>query len=90
MATDYPEADFYGMDIAEIYPKIIKPANSYFLQDDILTCTQFEDETFDYIFVRHVYACFSVVEWDVSIESVWLAPLITWFRETHLSFFHRF
>jgi hypothetical protein len=87
MATDYPEADFYGMDIAEIYPKTIKPANSYFLQDDILTCTQFEDETFDYIFVRHVYACFSVVEWDVSIESVWFAPLIVWYRETHLSFF---
>ncbi|KAI8583354.1 hypothetical protein K450DRAFT_223226 [Umbelopsis ramanniana AG] len=68
MATEYPEADFYGMDIAEIYPKTIKPANSFFLQDDILTCTQFKDEMFDYIFVRHVYGCFSVVEWDILMK----------------------
>lgn len=65
MASEFPMTDFYGVDIAAIYPNDIKPANTYFFQDDILTCTIFEKEMFDYIFVRHVYGCFSVVEWDV-------------------------
>ncbi|GAB5589329.1 hypothetical protein Unana1_04229 [Umbelopsis nana] len=70
MASEFPMTDFYGVDIAAIYPNDIKPANTYFFQDDILTCTIFEKEMFDYIFVRHVYGCFSVVEWDLLMKVI--------------------
>jgi len=65
MASEFPEVHFYGVDIAAIYPTEIKPANTFFFQDNILTTTIFDDGMFDYIFVRHLYGCFSVVEWDV-------------------------
>lgn len=66
MASEFPDARFFGVDISAIYPTDIKPGNTFFLQDNILTTELLDDESFDYIFVRHVYGCFSVFEWDVS------------------------
>jgi hypothetical protein len=66
MASEFPDARFFGVDISAIYPTDIKPANTIFIQDNILTTEILDQESFDYIFVRHVYGCFSVFEWDVS------------------------
>ncbi|CAM0136158.1 hypothetical protein VKS41_005449 [Umbelopsis sp. WA50703] len=70
MASEFPDARFYGVDISAIYPTDIKPANTFFIQDNILTTEILDQESFDYIFVRHVYGCFSVFEWDLLMKVI--------------------
>jgi ubiquinone/menaquinone biosynthesis C-methylase UbiE len=47
--------DFYGIDIAAMYPSTIKPGNANFLQHDILKPSlPFDDESFDFIYMRQM------------------------------------
>ncbi|CAO3657443.1 unnamed protein product [Mucor hiemalis] len=64
MATAFPHSEFYGIDFACLYPNTIKPANTYFNQGDILDPEGFPypDEYFDYIHMRLVYNCFSILD----------------------------
>ncbi|CEP15307.1 hypothetical protein [Parasitella parasitica] len=61
MATEYPHAQFYGIDVASIFPQCIKPPNTTFQQHDLLDKDGFPypEEHFDYIHMRLVYNCFS-------------------------------
>ncbi|KAI8342782.1 S-adenosyl-L-methionine-dependent methyltransferase [Chlamydoabsidia padenii] len=55
LATEYTEADFYGIDIATMYPTTIKPGNANFQQHDILKLSlPFDDESFDFIYMRQM------------------------------------
>lgn len=67
MATDFPDSQFYGIDIVANYPTSIKPSNATFLQLDILDPKglPYPDEYFDYIHMRQVYSCFSESDWEV-------------------------
>lgn len=68
MATAFPHSEFYGIDFACLYPNTIKPANTYFNQGDILDPEGFPypDEYFDYIHMRLVYNCFSILDLKVT------------------------
>jgi SAM-dependent methyltransferase len=59
MATEFPNAQFYGVDMVPLYPSEIKPPNTSFQQVDILKGLPFPDEYFDYVHMRLVYNCFS-------------------------------
>ncbi|KAI8983118.1 hypothetical protein BDB01DRAFT_723256 [Pilobolus umbonatus] len=61
MSTEFPNAQFYGIDCATIFPNTIKPPNAHFKQCDILDPNglPFPDEHFDYVHMRLVYNCFS-------------------------------
>lgn len=68
MATEFPNSQFYGVDIVASYPTTVKPANTYFSQCDILSSNglPYPDEYFDYIHIRQVYTCFSENDWEVN------------------------
>ncbi|KAI8378971.1 S-adenosyl-L-methionine-dependent methyltransferase [Blakeslea trispora] len=70
MATEFPNAEFYGIDIAPIYPTAIKPPNTFFTQCDVLNGLPYPDECFDYIHMRHVYTCFSNQEWELVMNEI--------------------
>ncbi|KAI9249351.1 hypothetical protein EDC94DRAFT_637222 [Helicostylum pulchrum] len=52
IAGEYPKSTVIGIDITPIYPKEIKPTNCAFYQCNVLNTLPFEDNTFDYIFMR--------------------------------------
>ncbi|CAO3633949.1 unnamed protein product [Cunninghamella blakesleeana] len=70
MAVDFPNADFYGIDIADMYPTTIKPSNTYFQQHDILQGLPFENETFDYVFMRQMTICTTKSELIQLLEEI--------------------
>lgn len=65
MATEFPNSQFYGIDIVASYPTTVKPANTIFSQCDVLLGLPYPDEYFDYIHIRQVYTCFSEDDWEV-------------------------
>lgn len=70
MATEFPESEFYGIDILANYPTTVKPANTFFCQCDILNPKglPYPDNYFDYIHIRQVYSCFSEEDWVVKLN----------------------
>ncbi|ORZ00965.1 S-adenosyl-L-methionine-dependent methyltransferase [Syncephalastrum racemosum] len=60
MATDFPNADFHGIDLCPMFPGTIKPANSYFRQHNILEGLPFSDNTFDYLHMRLMLGCLTL------------------------------
>lgn len=70
MATEFPDSQFYGLDILANYPTTVKPANTFFCQYDILDPKglPYPDDYFDYIHMRQVYSCFSEQDWVVRID----------------------
>lgn len=52
IAGEYPKSSVVGVDMTPIYPKEIKPTNCAFFPCNILITLPFEDNTFDYIFMR--------------------------------------
>lgn len=53
IAGEYPKSTVVGVDITPNYPREIKPANCAFYQCNILSDLPFEDNTFDYVFMRY-------------------------------------
>lgn len=66
----YVFIDFYGIDIATMYPTTIKPSNTYFQQHDILQGLPFENETFDYVFMRQMTICTTKQELIQLLEEI--------------------
>ncbi|KAI8329533.1 S-adenosyl-L-methionine-dependent methyltransferase [Chlamydoabsidia padenii] len=59
MASEFSETDFYGIDLAPMYPSTIKPNNAYFQQHDMLDGLPFPDESFDFIYMRQMMTAVS-------------------------------
>ncbi|KAI8641289.1 S-adenosyl-L-methionine-dependent methyltransferase [Parasitella parasitica] len=70
MATEFPDSQFYGIDILANYPKLVKPANTFFSQHDILEGLPYPDDYFEYIHMRQVYSCFSEQDWVTIMKEV--------------------
>ncbi|RUS18993.1 S-adenosyl-L-methionine-dependent methyltransferase [Endogone sp. FLAS-F59071] len=54
MATDYPQSTFIGIDISDGFPETIKPNNCEFRIGNIREKLPFEDQSFDYIYIRNM------------------------------------
>ncbi|RUS24866.1 hypothetical protein BC938DRAFT_472970 [Jimgerdemannia flammicorona] len=64
MATAYPLSNFVGIDIADdTFPQIIRPANTEFVQENVLNGLPFEDASFDYVFMRFMALAFLKDDW---------------------------
>ncbi|KAI9318068.1 hypothetical protein BX666DRAFT_1584109 [Dichotomocladium elegans] len=70
MACEFPNAQFYGIDCAAMFPSDIKPANVYFAQGDVRTGLHFQDNFFDFIHMSYVYNCFSRVEREALLKEI--------------------
>ncbi|KAG1474076.1 hypothetical protein G6F56_000568 [Rhizopus delemar] len=47
MATEHPNSDFTGIDMSDVFPSNIRPANVSFKLANVLDGLPFEDHTFD-------------------------------------------
>ncbi|KAI9313900.1 S-adenosyl-L-methionine-dependent methyltransferase [Dichotomocladium elegans] len=54
IAGEYPKSQIIGVDLCAMYPTDIKPTNCTFHQRDVLDGLPFEDESFDYVFMRFI------------------------------------
>lgn len=57
IAGEYPKSQLIGVDISSMFPGEIRPGNCSFVQCNILDGLPFPDGSFDYIFMRFVFAC---------------------------------
>lgn len=53
MATDYPNSEFEGMDMAETFPTAIHPPNVHFQTGNLLEPLNY-DRQFDFVQMRQV------------------------------------
>ncbi|KAI8578484.1 hypothetical protein K450DRAFT_247068 [Umbelopsis ramanniana AG] len=54
MANEYPNSDFTGIDVSVGWPTEIRPRNSDFVVGNIVSELPFEDNTFDFVYMRLV------------------------------------
>ncbi|RUP49603.1 hypothetical protein BC936DRAFT_142072 [Jimgerdemannia flammicorona] len=71
MATQYPDSQFLGLDISDYFPHDIKPANSTFAVCNVVKgLSEYEDNTFDYIFQRFMVPCYTKEDWNFVIKEL--------------------
>lgn len=52
IAGEYPKSSIIGIDMTPMFPREIKPTNCAFYQYNVLEGIPFDDDTFDYVFMR--------------------------------------
>ncbi|CAG8657912.1 5307_t:CDS:2 [Gigaspora margarita] len=67
---EYPYAEVYGIDILSSFPSKIKPKNCHFKTCDILEGLPFDDNEFDYIFMRHMLASIKAYQWFSVLKDI--------------------
>ncbi|RUS30864.1 S-adenosyl-L-methionine-dependent methyltransferase [Jimgerdemannia flammicorona] len=70
MAEDYPASKFFGLDIADMFPKAGYPENCTFIHADTLKKLPFEDNTFDFVFQRLMLLAFTPADWNMAISEL--------------------
>lgn len=63
VATEYPNSEFIGIDMCDIFPNNIRPANVSFQVGNVLDGLNFEDNTFDMVSLRFFVLAFRKEEW---------------------------
>jgi ubiquinone/menaquinone biosynthesis C-methylase UbiE len=54
IAGEYPKSEVVGIDMSSMFPAEIKPTNCQFMRINILEKLPFDDDSFDFIFMRYV------------------------------------
>ncbi|KAI8391346.1 uncharacterized protein BYT42DRAFT_556542 [Radiomyces spectabilis] len=70
IAGEYPRSQIVGIDITQMFPRDIKPANCIFRQCNVLTGLPFEECTFDYVFMRFISKGVEVDQWGPLIAEL--------------------
>ena len=70
MATNYPCAEFTGIDISPIQPSQIKPKNFTFIQGNIFEGLPFADDSFDFVFQRLLVGAIPKDKWPFVIREL--------------------
>ncbi|KAG9296733.1 hypothetical protein G9A89_001365 [Geosiphon pyriformis] len=68
MATYYPQTKFIGIDILDVFPKEIKPANATFQIGNLTDGLPFEDKTFDMVRISCLYISMTGKEYRFCID----------------------
>ncbi|CAG8492018.1 12110_t:CDS:2 [Cetraspora pellucida] len=66
-SCDFVRSEFYGIDIAPMFPSMIKPRNAHFIQANILDGLPFDDNYFDFVHLGFLSACFSEENWTTQV-----------------------
>ncbi|KAI9284372.1 S-adenosyl-L-methionine-dependent methyltransferase [Umbelopsis sp. AD052] len=72
LATEYPDSNFYGVDIADTFPQAIHPRNLKFQVANVLEPLPF-DFKFDFIQVRLLTVALRESEWEIAFRNVYNA-----------------
>ena len=64
LATENPKSRFVGIDLSPIFPDQIKPANTSFIQTNILHGLPFDDDEFDYVHIGHMSLALTEEQWQ--------------------------
>ncbi|CAG8795917.1 35284_t:CDS:2 [Gigaspora margarita] len=69
-SLEYPLTQFYGIDIAPVFPKEIKPENLEFIQSDITNGIRFDDNYFDFVRMNLLSTSLQENQWVYVIEEL--------------------
>ncbi|CAG8500460.1 7214_t:CDS:2 [Scutellospora calospora] len=92
LASKYPKSQFTGCDIVANYPIQIKPENSTFVRANVVERLPFDDNTFDFVYMRFMMFALMTKEWPYAISEMvrvtkpggWIEVMerdILWFNE---------
>ncbi|KAI8979010.1 S-adenosyl-L-methionine-dependent methyltransferase [Pilobolus umbonatus] len=71
MATEFPSAQFIGIDQASLFPTDIRPPNVEFKKVNILNGLPYEDNTFDVVQMRLFLFAFNKYQWVQSMKEIY-------------------
>ncbi|ORE07215.1 S-adenosyl-L-methionine-dependent methyltransferase [Rhizopus microsporus var. microsporus] len=71
VATEFPGSQFYGIDIFDLFPSNIRPANVTFQVRDALEGLPFPDNTFDLVNLRMFIISIKANEWPVVLKEIY-------------------
>ncbi|CAG8502051.1 8447_t:CDS:2, partial [Scutellospora calospora] len=69
-SQEFTNAEFYGIDLISTFPDMIKPPNCYFQTCNILDGLPFDDNEFDYIFMRHMLTIMKKSQWNSVLKDI--------------------
>ncbi|CAJ0909134.1 9966_t:CDS:2 [Entrophospora sp. SA101] len=70
MASEFTKPKFFGVDIEPLYPAEIKPENVQFVNANVLTGLPFEDNTFDFVYMRFMLFAFTIADWERAVSEL--------------------
>ncbi|KAI9244942.1 S-adenosyl-L-methionine-dependent methyltransferase [Sporodiniella umbellata] len=70
MATEYPSGQFHGIDLYNIFPLDIRPANVNFKCHDATEGLPFPDNTFDLVNMRMLFIALKQHEWPLVYKEI--------------------
>lgn len=70
MITDYPNCEYHGCDIEDITNKLLKLDKFTFTYGNVVTGLPYEDNTFDFIYMRLFMYALRAEEWAPAISEV--------------------
>ncbi|CAO3598195.1 unnamed protein product [Absidia cylindrospora] len=70
MAHEFPNTEFYGFDVSEMYPTTIRPSNTFFCLFDMSRGFPYPDEYFDFIRMHDVHTCFPSTDTEFIMREI--------------------
>jgi len=70
VATEFPSSEFIGVDMCDVFPNNIRPANGTFQIGNVLEGLAFEDNTFDMVNFRMFILAFKTEEWAPVLKEI--------------------
>ncbi|OZJ03260.1 hypothetical protein BZG36_03511 [Bifiguratus adelaidae] len=87
MANDYPDTEFIGVDVANIFPSD-PPANAKFTQLNILDGLPYDDNTFDFVHVRLMLYTLKTKQWPALLADIYrILRLAGWVQLSELDIY---
>ncbi|KAI8355098.1 S-adenosyl-L-methionine-dependent methyltransferase [Choanephora cucurbitarum] len=71
VATRYPQSEFIGIDLCDVFPNRIRPPNVTFQVGNVLESLPFPDNTFDFVNMRLFVIAFKTHEWPQALKEVY-------------------
>ena len=66
----YPKNEYYGVDIAPIFPTVNLPRNVHFVSANVLTGLPFDQHTFDFVHQQLLVRNFNTKQWRTAMEEL--------------------
>lgn len=69
MAQMFPDVEVYGIDLSPCFP-VVKPHNCTFSYGNFLWGLPYDDNSFDYIWIRYLYSEIKSSDWSTFIKEI--------------------
>ncbi|KAI9028271.1 S-adenosyl-L-methionine-dependent methyltransferase [Phycomyces nitens] len=70
MSVEYPNCDYYGIDISPNFP-VLSPNNTHFLLHNVLDGIPFQNDYFDYVRLGNWSSNLKAIEWPSFLKDVY-------------------